>query len=363
VNITLIRRRFTPVGGGELYLQRLIDSLLAENHTIELVSEAWNARESEGIRYHFIPGATSRARRAVSFAEGVAQLLPTLKTNCVFSLERTFKQDVYRAGDGVHRVWLERQRSFAPFWKKPFCGKGAHHRNLLALEQRTLHPENTKFVIANSAMVRDEIVGLFGFPADRVRVIPNGVNLQRFGTPDCQSARSTFGLAPSDFTLLFVGSGWERKGLKYTIQLFQDLQSSISRFPRTFRAVKLLVVGKGPPPLRSNPDIIYTGPLSAVESAYAAANLLAFLPIYEPAANVVTEALAARLPVLTSAQNGAAEWIEGGRNGEVVDSPKNRGAILEAALRLMHLDRPSTPGDLLSMDRNVADTVSLIQQI
>ncbi len=363
MNIALIRRRFTPVGGGELYLQRLIDSLLTENHTIELLSETWTAQESEGIRYHFIPGATSRARRAVSFAEGVAQLLPTLKTDCVFSLERTFKQDIYRAGDGVHRVWLERQKAFAPFWRKPFCGRGAHHRNLLALERQTIHPANTKFIIANSDMVRDEIVNLFPFPAERVRVIPNGVNLERFRTVDRHRARAQFGLTPSDFTLLFVGSGWERKGLKYTLQLLKDLQSSASRFPEPFRSVKLLVVGKGNAPLLGNPHTIYTGPIGEVELAYAAANLLAFLPIYEPAANVVTEALAARLPVLTSAQNGAAEWIKDARNGEVVDSPKNRAATLEAALRLMHADAPPAPADSLSMDRNVADTLSLIQQI
>jgi UDP-glucose:(heptosyl)LPS alpha-1,3-glucosyltransferase len=363
VNITLIRRRFTPVGGGELYLQRLIDSLLEKNHTLELVSESWQSRLVEGIRYHFIPAETSRSHKAISFAKRVGQLLNTLKTDCVFSLERTFKQDIYRAGDGVHRVWLERQKSFAPFWKRPFCGIGAHHRNLLALERQTLHPSNTKFVIANSAMVRDEIVNLFPFPAERVRVIPNGVNLERFENLDRPAARARFGLNPSDFVLLFVGSGWERKGLKYTLQLLKDLQSSRSRFPEPFRSVKLLVVGKGSPPFLRDPNVIYTGPLSPVESAYAAANLLAFLPIYEPAANVVTEALAARLPVLTSAMNGAAEWIEKGRNGDVVDSPKNREAVLEATLRLMHSALSTEAYNSLSMDRNVADTVSLIQQV
>ena len=363
MNITLIRRRFTPVGGGELYLQRLIDSLLAENHTLELISESWQAQQLEGVRHHFVPTETSRSLRAVSFANGVARLLATLKTDCVFSLERTFKQDIYRAGDGVHRVWLERQKSFAPIWKRPFCGKGAHHSNLLELERQTLHPANTKFIIANSAMVKAEIVSLFAFPAERVRVIPNGVHLNRFENLDRLTARSRFGLNTSDFVLLFVGSGWERKGLKYTLQLLKDLQSSRSRFPEPFRSVKLLVVGKGRPPLFRDPNVIYTGPISAVESAYAAANLLAFLPIYEPAANVVTEALAAKLPVLTCAMNGAAEWIDNGRNGEVVDSPKNREAILEAALRIMHAAPPTEACDSLSMDRNVADTLSLIQQV
>ena len=61
--------------------------------------------------------------------------------------------------------------------------------------------------------------------------------------------------------------------------------------------------------------------------------------------------------------NGAAEWIEKGRNGDVVDSPKNREAVLEATLRLMHYALSTEAYNSLSMDRNVADTVSLIQQV
>src|SRR5205823_12547550 len=87
--------------------------------------------------------------------------------------------------------------------------------------------------------------------------------------------------------------------------------------------VKLLVVGKGKTPINRPANVIFAGPMADLENAYAAADLFLFLPIYEPSANVVFEALAAGLPVITSAHNGAAELIEEGVNGSVVDDPSD----------------------------------------
>ena len=35
----------------------------------------------------------------------------------IFSLERLWSCDAYRAGDGVHAAWLDRRREFEPAWK------------------------------------------------------------------------------------------------------------------------------------------------------------------------------------------------------------------------------------------------------
>lgn len=142
------------------------------------------------------------------------------KFDCVFSLERTLKQDVYRAGDGLHRVWLERRKQFAPWWKRPLVGLGAFHRNMMALEARTFDPVNTKHVIVNSEMVRGEIAQHFpAFPQERIHLIRNGVEVQRFQKADRNAARQRFGLlADDDFVLVFVGSGWERKGLPWLLK-------------------------------------------------------------------------------------------------------------------------------------------------
>lgn len=363
MKLALIRRRFSAIGGGELYLQRLMEALLTRGHTVHLISESWpsSGHSAANIEHHVISTSHSRSQRALHFAKGVEQTLRTLKVDCVFSLERTFRQDIYRAGDGVHAVWLDRQRAFAPFWKKPFCGLGGHHKNTLALEDKTLNPNNTHFVIANSNMVRNEIMSRFSFPPERIRVIPNGVHLEKFDGVPREQSRTRFGLGPQDFVLLFAGSGWERKGLAHSINLLKDLKKMEHALPPPFRSVKLLVVGKGRQPLFPESGVIYAGPVSDIETAYAAADLLAFLPIYEPAANVVSEALASGLPVLTTAFNGAAEKIVQGQNGHVFASPTEREAIRAAALEWMKRNtRISFSPSQLSMDRNVEDTLEVI---
>src|ERR1051325_3062708 len=162
MKLALIRRQFAATGGAELYLQRLLRALVERGHEPHLFAEAWEGA-LDGVKFHRVVAGGSRARRPLNFARAIRAELAKEKFDCVFSLERTLQQDVYRAGDGVHRVWLERRRQFAPWWKKPFVGHGAFHRNMLALEARTFDPANTHRIIVNSEMVRREIRKHFAF--------------------------------------------------------------------------------------------------------------------------------------------------------------------------------------------------------
>ena len=143
MKLALIRRQFSATGGAELYLQRLLRTLAGRNHELHLFAESWEAMPA-GVALHPIKISATRATRAtrgLRFAEAVQSELAGKKFDCVFSLERTLKQDVYRAGDGVHRVWLERRKQFAPWWKKSFVGLGAFHKNMIALEAQTFNPQ------------------------------------------------------------------------------------------------------------------------------------------------------------------------------------------------------------------------------
>ncbi|MEI7733088.1 MAG: glycosyltransferase family 4 protein [Verrucomicrobiota bacterium] len=373
MKIALIRRQFSATGGAELYLQRLLGALQQAGHEIHLFAEAWE-QPPAGIQFHAIPVEASRAWRAVRFAEGVQQALAGQRFDCVFSLERTLQQDVYRAGDGVHRVWLERRRQFAPWWRKPFIGRGAFHRQMMALEARTFDPANTGRIIVNSDMVKQEILRHFKFPAERIHLVRNGIAVERFQNGKREETRRRFGFSEKDCVLLFVGSGWERKGLQYLLDAVKIIEymkrfdangmmpekpfPGLSKHP----AIKLLVVGKGKRPRGTSANVVFAGAMADVEQAYAAADLFVFPPIYEPSSNVVIEALAAGLPVITTAQNGASEWIAPGDNGAVLSEP-DTGLLVEAICQwLQKLPRfVYTDAESVSLERNVKETMAVLE--
>jgi len=319
MKLALIRRQFSATGGAELYVQRLLGALTSAGHETHLFAEKWQG-QAAGVQFHTIHADGSRAERPQRFAAAVNAALQHERFDCVFSLERTVKQDVYRAGDGLHRVWLERRKQFAPWWKRPFVGLGAFHRNMMELEARTFDPANTGRIIVNSEMVRDEIAQHFpDFPQERVHTIRNGVEVRRFQNVSRAAARKRFGLEESDFVLVFVGSGWERKGLPWLLKFMAGRGDD----PH----LKLLVVTRDRMRGKIPPNVILTGPLNDVEAAYAAADVLTFLPIYEPCSNVVSEALASGIPVVTTSFNGASELIDPGINGHVLDDPSDLATL------------------------------------
>jgi UDP-glucose:(heptosyl)LPS alpha-1,3-glucosyltransferase len=367
MKLALIRREFTAVGGAELYLQRLIVALAERGHETHLFTEAW-AQAPASMVVHPLCSGGSRATRPLRFADATRAEVAKHKFDCVLSLERTHGQDVYRAGDGVHRGWLERRRQFALWWRKPFIGFGAFHRNVLRLETETFDPRNTRRVIVNSEMVKREILNHFAFPAERIHIVRNGVDVARFQRGKRAETRARFGVRDEEFLLLFVGSGWERKGLRFVVQGLAELATSgrcrcAGQVGASFPRPRLLVVGKGRQPASVPEGVIFAGPMRDVENAYAAADLFVSLPIYEPAANVVFEALAAGLPVITSAYNGAAEVIQEGITGNVVKEFW-RPQVVARTIRGW-AERPrrvEVEAAAFSLERNVSETLDVIER-
>jgi len=73
-------------------------------------------------------------------------------------------------------------------------------------------------------------------------------------------------------------------------------------------------------------DVIqYAGTTDAPERFYAAADVFCFPSYYDPCANVVLEALACGLPVVTSTTNGSGEILTAGKEGYAVDPDDAEG--------------------------------------
>jgi UDP-glucose:(heptosyl)LPS alpha-1,3-glucosyltransferase len=204
-------------------------------------------------------------------------------------------------------------------------------------------------------MVRREILQHYHYPSERIHLVRNGVIPAQFQNGDRAETRRRFGVKDGEFLLLFVGSGWERKGLNFVLRALRQLNDLPG-------GVKLLVVGKGRKPWFAPSNAIFAGTMSDLKHVYAAADLFVFPPIYEPSANVIIEALAAGLPVITSVNNGAGEVIEENITGNVV-AEYWRPEVLAEAIRpwVAKPRRVTADPAVLDLERNVNETLAILE--
>ena len=170
----------------------------------------------------------------------------------------------------------------------------------------------------------------YGTTAENMRVITHGVNADRFHPRnqerDRLPVRARHGIGAEEIVLLFVGGDWERKGL-------DTLLAALALLPSN---AKLLVVGHGDTPLYQNEAralhvgerVIFAGRSEAVEEYFAAADVFVLPSLYEPYGLVISEAMASGLPVITSASAGAAQMIEDGVSGLLLESPPDHRELV-----------------------------------
>ncbi len=370
MNIGLVRRGYSETGGAESYLRRLAAALSAAGHGCTLFAgpewprSAW----SEHRPLVRVPGGKSPRR----FADALAALTPGSACDLVFSLERVWNCGAYRAGDGVHLSWLARRARFEPAWKNWLRRLNPKHRELLALERSLFSPAGAGRVIANSQMVRAEILAYYpAYPAERIHVVYNGLPHGSFHPPtppERQAARAALGLDAREFVILFAGTGWERKGLPHAL-------AATARLPDAIRP-RLLIAGHGRPgpflqaaSRAAAARTRFLGPQREMAPCYAAADVFVLPTWYDPFSNACLEALAAGLPVLTSDANGCAEILTPGVDGEIVATADHASGELLAARLLAWADPArlaaargtcAAKAASLSMDRNVSLTLAAL---
>jgi UDP-glucose:(heptosyl)LPS alpha-1,3-glucosyltransferase len=319
MRVGLVCRPFSFHGGIETATAGLLAGLRAAGHDVELISTT---------RQPAVPGVVVRrvrvlrhpsTLRLLSFALAARNAAARHRYELVQSHERTLGQDLYRAGEGCHRGYLEamgRRLGLDPF-----------HRLVLALEGRIFRLRAARHIVAISRQGKEEIERRYGADPARVTLVYNGVDLERFH-PDRRAqlgppAREELGIPARAWTVLFVGSGFARKGLGPLLEGFAR-----GRDP----AARLVVTGKGDVAgyqqraarLGIAARVVWTGPREDVERLYAAADAVALPALYEPFGNVHLEALASGVPVLSSARAGGAEVVRPGVNGWVVAEPAAR---------------------------------------
>lgn len=319
LTIGFVRRGYSASGGAEAYLARLARGVVARGHEVRLFTTVdWPEKE-----WSF--GKITRLRWAspIGFANEFEKLRSQVRCDVIMSLERVWSCDVYRAGDGVHRAWLDRRRKLEPPWQRMVRRFSRKHEGLLRLERSLFEERKAERVIVNSQMVKEEIFDCYCYRPDKIDIVRNGVPLEefRFEPAVKEKSRAELRLQPDEIGALFVGSGWERKGLHFAIKAVESLGH-----PK----MRLLVVGRGSQDRYSSGFAQFCGELADLRPIYAAADIFILPTIYDPFSNACLEALAAGLPVITTRANGFSEIMEDRIHGSIVDQADNVGDLRNA---------------------------------
>lgn len=322
MRLAVVRKRFNPYGGAERFIATAAGALIARGVEVSVITEGWDGGDVEGLTRVVVPKARglTRAVRLAGFQRNCAAAIAEGRFDLVQSHERMLGADLFRAGDGVHAAWVERLGRERGRIGAALLRLDPMHRLVMATE-RAMAASNMLFV-ANSAMVAGEIEGILGVPASRVRVIENGVDLDRFqpASPEARAAaRSELGVPTDVPVVAFVGSGFERKGAFLLVEALarsaaRDVHAVIVGADRRLGELRALVEARA-----LGARVTVLGGLADPRGVLAAADLFALPSLYDPMPNAALEALACGLPVVTCEGTGIASHVAAAGAGAVVE--------------------------------------------
>lgn len=334
MKIAFVARRYDRLGGTEADLYHLTERLATFGHEVTVFCQEVRALPAAGVGVKRVPPlGVGRLAKLWGLAWLAPELAYRTRPDLVVSFARSLKQDIVRCGGGTHRVFLEKMRSTDSPAKGLFRTLSPYHNSLLAIEKWQLQRGCLK-VLAISGVVKEEIVRVYGVPANKIEVVYDGIDTERFHPMRRQAfrerVRSEFGIPEHALLILFLGNGFKRKNLDTLLRAVELLREpnvhcllvgGDGQMSRYKRRVEELGLGS---------RVVFAGVRKEAERFYAAADLFVLPSLQEPFGNVFLEAMASGLPVISTAVAGASELLTDELKRFVLADP------LDAA-RLAHL--------------------------
>lgn len=268
-------------------------------------------------------------------------------------------QDILEAFKDKNGGWAEPIVIHAHDWLSEFAAKGIKHKYhlpMVATVHATEHGRNQGIhndlqryisgvewelcyeawrVICCSHYMKEEISSVLGVPYDKLDVIPNGVNPQKFEFDfNREEFRSWFAM-PNEKIVFFVGRMVREKGAHVLIQAIPEILSA-------YQDVKFVIVGGGDKShlvklaedLGVSHKVFFTGYVddNTLLKLYKVIDVAVYPSLYEPFGIVALEAMVAKVPTVVSDVGGLREVVDHGVTGLTAwaDNPESLAwAILQ----------------------------------
>jgi UDP-glucose:(heptosyl)LPS alpha-1,3-glucosyltransferase len=247
-------------------------------------------------------------------------------------------------------------KAHAGFLRKLWYSIGLYNRLVVHIENLQIRGNKSGKIIVVSERTKREFMDLYNIPEEKAVVIHNGVDAIRFNPQrrlnEGKKLRGELKIPSEAPVILFVGTGFRRKGLQRLLFLWEQ-----NEMPGLY----LLVVGndarlsKYRKRWSMKNEVIFAGPQSNVEDYYACADLLVLPAIHEGFGNVVLEAMASGLPVVAAEGIGAMDVFNGALRDGIVSNADDPAELKSTILEMLDRSRWST---LTREARKTAETYS-----
>lgn len=382
LKIALVSESVAPDrGGAETSTAQFIQHLLGHGLKVDLYTRSPVESKGDLTVHRVDPPSLIRALKTVRFSRRVDELLAGRRYDVVHAITPCLRADVYQPRGGTVPETVERNLALcapgAPRTVKKLANRfNLKQRTMIRLERRLVQRSPAPMVVAISSYVQEQLTRHYRLPEQNIRRIFNGVDFhpptETQRSQDRQTIRRMYGVADDEVFALMIAHNFKLKGVGQWIRALCILTHADG--PR----IKTVIIGKADPrpyralarKLRIEDAVMFAGYTKQVSAFYSAADIFVHPTFYDPCSRVVLEAMLHGVPPVTTQFNGAAEAIDDGVNGRVIDAPDDieelaraarqaAAAPLRDAVQRMHDEL----AERLSMERHARQIVELYRHI
>jgi len=339
----IIERIDTGLGGAERSVIELALALSALGAQVTILA-AKGQRQAENLR--ILCGDKPGKRTCYfTFAKALAKHLSQNHYDIIHSVLPFDFADVYQPRGGTYAESILRnaasyQNRLIGSYKKLTAFANFRRAILMRAERKLCENPNGPTIAAISQYVAQQFKQHYAVDAERIVVIPNGININtKANAIEADRLRCQIlvrlGIKETDKAIffLFVANNFRLKGLSALIKAMH-----LAVGCETANVAFLIVAGSGKTPryyrlaekLNVHKKIIFLGPVKHVQDLLSISDVGVLPTFYDPCSRFILEALAAGKPVITTRFNGATDLFVDNRHGKVIDSPENISSLAEA---------------------------------
>jgi glycogen synthase len=218
-------------------------------------------------------------------------------------------------------------------WKVEQLGRGYHASSWL---EKTAY-QNADGVVAVSESMKRDVHELYGVPMKRIRVIPNGIDLDEYRPTRDEGLLKRYGIDPATPYVLFVGRITRQKGIVHLVNAIRHLaagsqvvlcagQPDTPEIEREMREAVDRARREGRHRIVWIPKMV---PKADIVTLYTHAAVFVCPSVYEPFGIINLEAMACETPVVASRVGGIPEIVVDGETGLLVAFEAKGGGDFE----------------------------------